>query len=175
MKRLIWATALTSILLTACSQSEQEKIQVDKASYQVENAILLQQRFEQLNHKLVIDFKKFKQVESLAFANQYPLDPNNLKSLNLHLVASTALKPTKIAYCQLMNDYFTQMYRLGHYNLKLLNDVQLPNSDQEDLSKNFASANQFYDFILNRYTSYRQVQQVMGYGCNLKSALQSTE
>ena len=29
----------------------------------------------------------------------------------------------------------------------------------------------FYTFILDRYTTYRQVQQTMGYGCNLKAAL----
>ena len=29
----------------------------------------------------------------------------------------------------------------------------------------------FYDFILNRYTSYRQAQEIMGFGCNLKEAL----
>ena len=117
------------------------------------------------------DFKQFKQVENIAFAHQFPLDVNNLQTLNQHLVASTALKPTKIAYCDMMNGYFAELYRLGHYNLDFLKDVKLPRAEQENLAENFANAESYYDFILNRYTSYRQVQQTMGYGCNLKAAL----
>lgn len=172
MKPLHWTTLVISILLTACFDSEPKKALVDIKAYQVANAESLQDRFNQLNVKLVADFKQFKTVESLAFANQYPLDSNDLQTLDLHLVASTALKPTKIAYCNLMNGYFTEMYRLGHYNLSLVKDIQLPNAKQENLEQDFASPDQFYDFILNRYTSYRQVQLVMGYGCNLKAALQ---
>ena len=71
-----------------------------------------------------------------------------------------------------MNGYFAEMYRLGHYNLELLDQIQLPQAQQENLKQNFANADNFYDFILNRYTSYRQVQQTMNYGCNLKAALQ---
>ena len=71
----------------------------------------------------------------------------------------------------MMNGYFAEMYRLGHYNLNLVNDIQLPNTEKEDLKANFSTADQFYTFILDRYTSYRQVQQTMNYGCNLKAAL----
>lgn len=172
MKPLILMTLVMVVVLSACSSPEPEKVKVDVNSYKVINAESLQERFNQLNVKLASDFKQFKQVESLAFANQYPLDPNDLKTLNMHLVASTALKPTKVAYCDLMNGYFTEMYRLGHYNLSLIKDIQLPNANQENLEQDFASVDQFYDFILNRYTTYRQVQQVMGYGCNLKAVLQ---
>ena len=76
-----------------------------------------------------------------------------------------------MAYCDMMNGYFAEMYRLGHYNLNLVNDIQLPNAEKEDLKANFSTADQFYTFILDRYTSYRQVQQTMNYGCNLKAAL----
>ena len=164
-------TLVMSIAFVGCTQNDVPKKSVDIKAYQVSDVAQLQKRFEQLNAKLTTDFQHFKQVESIAFAQQSPLDANNLKTLNMHLVASTALKPTKIAYCDLMNGYFVEMYRLGHYNLALVNDLKLPNAEQENLAQDFASPAQFYDFILNRYTTYRQVQQVMGYGCNLKAAL----
>lgn len=172
IKPLIWMTLVSSVLwIAACSNSEPATSKVNMAAYQVENAAALQQGFNQLNTKLATDFKHFKQVESQAFSNQSALDVNDLSTLDLHLVASTALKPTKVAYCNLMNGYFAEMYRLGHANLSLLKSVQLPHTEQENLVQDFASVDQFYDFILNRYSSYRQVQQVMGYGCNLKAAL----
>lgn len=71
----------------------------------------------------------------------------------------------------MMNGYFAEMYRLGHYNLNLVDKIQLPKAENEDLKSNFASSDQFYTFILDRYTAYRQVQQTMNYGCNLKAAL----
>ena len=171
MKPLIWTTLMLSTLLSGCSSEEKPKAVVDVKAYQVDNIDQLQQRFTQLNEKLAVDFKQFKQIENIAFANQYPLDTSDLKTLNMHLVASTALKPTKMAYCDLMNGYFTEMYRLGHSNLNLVKDLKLAHAEHENLEQSFASADQFYDFILNRYTTYRQVQQVMGYGCNLKAAL----
>jgi len=70
-----------------------------------------------------------------------------------------------------MNGYFAEMYRLGHYNLELISDVDIPHTEQENLKQNFSSPEQFYDFIINRYSTYRQVQQTMNYGCNLKAAL----
>jgi len=158
------------LILTACSQ-EAPKVEMNPDQYQVQSAQELKQRFDDLNIKLAKDFSQFKKVESIAFAHQFPLDVNNLQTLNQHLVASTALKPTKIAYCDMMNGYFSEMYRFGHYNLNLLKDIQLPKAGQENLQANFADADQFYTFILDRYTSYRQVQQVMNYGCNLKAAL----
>ncbi len=171
MKPLLWTTLIASIVFTGCSKTEEAKTVVNESQYKVKDVATLQTRFEQLNGKLATDFKKFKQTESMAFAQQLPLDVNNLKTLNMHLVASTSLKPTKLAYCDLMNGYFTEMYRLGHYNLQLVKDVKLPNAGNENLQTNFSSSDQFYDFILNRYTTYRQVQQIMGYGCNLKEAL----
>ena len=167
----VWLSTLAlGLTLTACSQ-EPEKVEVDPAQYQVKNAQELQQRFDTLNQKLATDFSQFKKVESIAFEHQFPLDVNNLRTLNQHLVASTALKSSKMAYCDMMNGYFAEMYRLGHYNLNLVNDIQLPNTEKEDLKANFSTADQFYTFILDRYTSYRQVQQTMNYGCNLKAAL----
>ena len=71
----------------------------------------------------------------------------------------------------MMNAYFADMYRLGHYNLELVDDIQLPNAANENLKDNFSNVDHFYTFILDRYTTYRQVQQTMGYGCNLKAAL----
>ena len=70
-----------------------------------------------------------------------------------------------------MNHYFSEMYHLGHVNLALVKDVKLPNAANEDLSQVFANADQFYDFIINRYTTYKQAQETMQYGCNLKAAL----
>ena len=170
-KPLSLLTLVMSMAFVGCTQDDVPKKSVDIKAYQVLDVDQLQNKFAQLNAKLVTDFQNFKQIESIAFAQQSPLDANDLKTLNMHLVASTALKPTKVAYCDLMNGYFVEMYRLGHYNLSLVKDLKLPNAEQENLALDFASPDQFYDFILNRYTTYRQVQQVMGYGCNLKAAL----
>lgn len=171
MKPLLCATLIASVAFIGCSKTEEVKPVIDESKYKVADVATLQTRFEQLNKKLSLDFKQFKKDESIAFAHQLPLDVDNLKTLNMHLVASTSLKPTKVAYCDLMNGYFTEMYRLGHYNLNLVKELKLPNVAQENLQQDFSSADLFYDFILNRYTTYRQVQQVMGYGCNLKEAL----
>jgi len=172
-KPFILTTLIASVFFIGCTVEKDKKVPVDISTYQVHDIQQLQQRFNQLNIQLAQNFKQFKRTEYIAFANQYPLDTNNLRTLNLHLVASTSLKPTKVAYCHLMNDYFTEMYRLGHYNLNLVNGLKLPNTAQENLKKDFSSEDQFYDFILNRYTTYRQVQEVMGYGCNLKAALKN--
>ena len=133
----IWLTSLALLVgLTACSQ-EAKKPVVDPVQYQVQTAPELQQRFDALNMKLAQDFQKFKKVESIAFSHQFPLDANNLQSLNRHLVSSTALKPSKIAYCDMMNTYFADMYRLGHYNLELVDEIKLPNASNENLKENF--------------------------------------
>lgn len=171
MKPFVYGGLLVVCGLSACSNPQQTQVKIDPKQYQVQDATALQQRIDALNVKLAQDFKQFKQVENIAFAHQFPLDVNNLQTLNQHLVASTALKPTKIAYCDMMNGHFAELYRLGHYNLDFLKDVKLPRAEQENLTENFANAESYYDFILNRYTSYRQVQQTMGYGCNLKAAL----
>lgn len=167
----VWLTSLALLIgLTACSKEPQKPV-VDPVKYQVQTAQELQQRFDALNSQLAQDFQKFKKLESIAFSHQFPLDVNNLQTLNRHLVSSTALKPSKIAYCDMMNAYFADMYRLGHYNLELVDDIQLPNAANENLKDNFSNADHFYTLILDRYTTYRQVQQTMGYGCNLKAAL----
>lgn len=171
MKPFVLATLILSVVLSACSSSEQQKIQIDPQKYKVQDAASLQQRFESLNQQLSKDYQAFKKSNNIAFSDQSLLDVNQLQTLNLHAVSSTSLKPVKQAYCQMMNGYFAEMYQLGHQNLNIIGHVKLPHAQGENLSKNFADADQFYDFILNRYTSYRQAQEIMGFGCNLKAAL----
>ncbi|WP_180041714.1 MULTISPECIES: hypothetical protein [unclassified Acinetobacter] len=171
MKPFVLATLILSVVLSACSSSEQQKIQIDPQKYKVQDAASLQQRFETLNQQLSKDYQAFKKSNNIAFSDQSLLDVNQLQTLNLHAVSSTSLKPVKQAYCQMMNGYFAEMYQLGHQNLNIIGHVKLPHAQGENLSKNFADADQFYDFILNRYTSYRQAQEIMGFGCNLKAAL----
>lgn len=171
MKPFVLATLILSVVLSACSSSEQQKIQIDPQKYKVQDAARLQQRFESLNQQLSKDYQAFKKSNNIAFSDQSLLDVNQLQTLNLHAVSSTSLKPVKQAYCQMMNGYFAEMYQLGHQNLNIIGQVKFPHAQGENLSKNFADADQFYDFILNRYTSYRQAQEIMGFGCNLKAAL----
>lgn len=171
MKPIILATLISSVIVSACSSSEQQKIQIDPQKYKMQDAASLQQRFESLNQQLSKDYQAFKKSNNIAFSDQSLLDVNQLQTLNLHAVSSTSLKPVKQAYCQMMNGYFAEMYQLGHQNLNIIGQVKLPHAQGENLSKNFADADQFYDFILNRYTSYRQAQEIMGFGCNLKAAL----
>ena len=167
----VWLASLAMVTGLAACSAEQQKVAVDPGKYQVKSAQELQQRFDDLNSKLAQDFQQFKKLESIAFSHQLPLDVNNLQTLNQHPVSRTALKSSKVAYCDMMNVYFAEMYRLGHYNLNLVDKIQLPKAENEDLKSNFASSDQFYTFILDRYTTYRQVQQTMNYGCNLKAAL----
>ncbi|WP_349926778.1 hypothetical protein ABJ384_08625 [Acinetobacter sp. A1-4-2] len=171
MKPFVLATLILSVVLSACSSSEQQKIQIDPQKYKVQDAASLQQRFESLNQQLSKDYQALKKSNNIAFSDQSLLDVNQLQTLNLHAVSSTSLKPVKQAYCQMMNGYFAEMYQLGHQNLNIIGQVKLSHAQGENLSKNFADADQFYDFILNRYTSYRQAQEIMGFGCNLKAAL----
>ena len=171
MKPIILATLISSVIVSACSSSEQQKIQIDPQKYKMQDAASLQQRFESLKQQLSKDYQAFKKSNNIAFSDQSLLDVNQLQTLNLHAVSSTSLKPVKQAYCQMMNGYFAEMYQLGHQNLNIIGQVKLPHAQGENLSKNFADADQFYDFILNRYTSYRQAQEIMGFGCNLKAAL----
>lgn len=171
MKPFVLATLILSVVLSACSSSEQQKIQIDPQKYKVQDAASLQQRFESLNQQLSKDYQAFKKSNNIAFSDQSILDVNQLQTLNLHAVSSTSLKPVKQAYCQMMNGYFAEMYQLGHQNLNIIGQVELPHAQGENLSKKFADADQFYDFILNHYTSYRQAQEIMGFGCNLKAAL----
>lgn len=169
-KPWIWMSVTISVALSACSSST-PPAPVDVKNYQVADTAQLQQRFAQLNQKLVRDFKQLKQTESVAFSDQSDLDAHDLRTLNLHLVSQNALKPSKIAYCKVMNQHFSEMYRLGHYNLKLVSGIELPNAKNENLVQVFQEPDQFYQFIIQRYTTYRQVQEGMGYGCNLAAAL----
>lgn len=171
MKAGLWAVGIISFTLVACGNEHEKKVVIDPQNYQVQNSAALQQRVDALNLQLATNFKKFKQVENLSFSDQTELDVNNLHTLNLHLVASTALKPSKQAYCDLMNQHFAELYHLGHSNLTLLDQIKLPNASNETLSKHFQDVDSYYNFIMNKYTSYRQVQQVMKYGCHLKAAL----
>lgn len=171
MKPLILATLIASLILSACSSSEQNKIQISPEQYKVQDIASLQQRFDGLNQQLSLDYQEFKKNNHIAFSDQSVLDINQLKTLDQHAVSRTSLKPVKQAYCDMMNGYFAEMYHLGNQNLNLIGQVQLPNMQAEDLTKSFANADQFYNFILNRYTSYRQAQEIMGFGCNLKAAL----
>ena len=171
LKPLILATLISTLVLSACSSSEQNETQIDPQKYQVQDVASLKQRFDLLNQKLSKDYQAFKKTNSIAFSDQSVFDSRQLKTLNLHAVSRTSLKPVKTAYCEMMNGYFAETYHLGHQNLSLIGQLQLPHAQREDLAKNFANADQFYDFILNRYTSYRQAQEIMGFGCNLKEAL----
>lgn len=171
MKPLIFVTLISSLLFSACSSSEQHKIQIDPQKYKVQDVASLQQHFEILNQRLSKNYQAFKKTNNIAFSDQSVLDVNQLKTLDQNAVSRTSLKPVKQAYCDMMNGYFAEMYHLGNQNLNLIGQVQLPNMQAEDLTKSFANADQFYDFILNRYTTYRQAQEIMGYGCDLKAAL----
>ena len=153
IKPLICATLISSLLFSACSSSEQHKAPVDPQQYKVQDAASLQQRFETLNQQLSKDYQAFKKTNNIAFSDQSVLDVNQLKTLDQNAVSRTSLKPVKQAYCEMMNGYFAEMYHLGNQNLNLIGQVQLPNMQAEDLEKSFANTDQFYDFILNRYTT----------------------
>ena len=171
LKLFIVATLISTLVLSACSSSKQNATQIDPQTYQVQDVTSLQQRFDVLNQQLTANYQTFKQTHNIVFSDQSVFDSRQLKTLNLHAVSRTSLKPVKTAYCEMMNDYFAEMYHLGHQNLSLMGQFQLPHAQNEDLAKSFANTDQFYDFILNRYTSYRQAQEIMGFGCNLKEAL----
>ena len=70
-----------------------------------------------------------------------------------------------------MNGYFNELYRLGHYILNLLPAIKMNNAPKTGLKQKFENADQFYKFILDEHSSYKQAQQVMGFGCNLRGAL----
>lgn len=169
--RFILVTLILSTMLVACSSSEQAAVKLDTTQYQVADAGVLQQRFNHLNQQLSEDYQLFKKNNNIAFSDQSILDVNQLQSLHLHAVSRSSLKPVKQAYCEMMNDYFVQMYHLGNQNLDLMPQIQLPHVSAQNLAKDFSSAAAFYDFVLNRYSSYRQAQEIMGLGCNLKHAL----
>lgn len=171
MKRIAAAAVFSSALFTACSNQEPQQPAVNEAAYAAKDAQDLQQKINQLNKQFSEDFKRFKRTESLAFSDQSALDVNNLKTLNLHTVSSTSLKPSKDAYCKMMNAYFNELYRLGHFNLNKLDGVKMNNAPASNLKSKFANADAFYTFILEEHTTYKQAQLGMGFGCNLRGAL----
>lgn len=171
MKPMFAVTILSSLFISACFSEEQQKAEVDPQIYAAKDAQDLQRRIDQLNGRLAQEFQQFKQKESFAFSDQSALDAANLRTLNLHPVSSTSLKPTKEAYCVMMNGYFNELYRLGHYNLNLLDAVKMNNAPKIGLKQKFENADQFYKFILDEHSSYKQAQQVMGFGCNLRGTL----
>lgn len=171
MKPILALTILSSLFFSACSSETPQKTEIDPAVYAVKNAAALQQRMNALNEQLAQNYQQFKQKEQIAFSDQSVLNSHDLKTLNLHAVSSTSLKPTKEAYCQMMNGYFNELYRLGHYNLNLLNDIQMNRAPTSDLKHKFENAEVFYQFILEEHTTYKQAQQIMGFGCNLRAAL----
>lgn len=60
MKPLIFTILISSILVSACSSSEQHKTQIDPQQYKVQDAASLQQRFDTLNQQLSKDYQAFK-------------------------------------------------------------------------------------------------------------------
>lgn len=172
MKRIAAAAVFFSALFTACTNQEPQQFKaVNEAAYAAKDAQDLQQKINQLNKQFSEDFKRFKRTESLAFSDQSVLDVNNLKTLNLHTVSSTSLKPSKEAYCKMMNAYFNELYRLGHFNLNKLDGVKMNNAPASNLKSKFANADAFYNFVLEEHTTYKQAQLGMGFGCNLRGAL----
>lgn len=171
MKRLsIMALMLVIGAVQGCSQQKDTKV-VDLAQFKVDTAQALQQRIDERNEKLRADFLQFKKIESIAFSDQSELDVNNLKTLSLHLVSRNALKSSKESYCKMMNQYFADIYHLGHFNLPLISQIQIPQTQSKDLPNYFADAEHYYQFIIQEHTTYKQVQEAMGLGCNLRSAL----
>lgn len=171
MKRIAAAAVFSSVLFTACSNQEPQQPAVNEAAYAAKDAQDLQQKINQLNMQFSENFKRFKQAESLAFSDQSALDVNNLKTLHLHTVSSTSLKPSKEAYCKMMNAYFNELYRLGHFNLNKLDGVKMNNAPASNLKSKFSNADAFYTFVLEEHTTYKQAQLGMGFGCNLRGAL----
>lgn len=167
----IYAAVFLCAVLTACTQDQKPQAEIDAAAYRVQNTQDLQRKIDQLNAQFSKDFQNFKKTESLAFSDQSVLDVNNFKTLHLHAVSSTSLKPTKDAYCKMMNAYFNELYRLGHFNLNVLDGAVLNGKAQTGLKPKFAAADAFYAYALDDYSSYKQAQQIMGFGCNLRDAL----
>ena len=55
LKPLILATLISTLVLSACSSSEQNETQIDPQKYQVQDVASLKQRFDLLNQKLSKD------------------------------------------------------------------------------------------------------------------------
>lgn len=169
--KLIAAAAVLSVMMAGCTEPKPEQVQVDINKYRVNDAPALQARLDELNAKLVQEYAQMKHQNAYAFADGSALDASDLMTLNMQAVSATALKPVKENYCAVMNNYFNELYRLGHFNIQLLPDVQIKHAPQQNLAQTFLNAQNFYQFILNDYSSYKQAQQQMGLGCNLLAAL----
>ena len=171
MKHGIVLLAVLTAGLMACTD-QQPVVKVNAADYQVADQTSLENRLQARNTQFAEDFTAFKKAHSQAFSTQKPVTEADLKKLHMHAVGATALKPTKEAYCSMMNGYFSDIYRLGHFNLAYIETVAVLNGAGEDAQENFANPEAFYNLVMERATTYRQAQQLMGYGCNLKAALQ---
>lgn len=171
MKPIFVLTILSSLIFSACASEKQPQAEIDPASYIVKDADELQQKIDLLNKHLAQDYQQFKKKEYIAFSDQSALNTADLKTLDLHAVSATSLKPTKEGYCKMMNTYFNELYRLGHYNLNFVDAIQMNHAPKENLKQKFENADQFYTFILDEHTTYKQAQQIMGFGCNLRAAL----
>ena len=177
MKCYVTAAVLSSVLLAACSNGETSKtdgskaMDVSAAAYTVQDAAKLQQRIAALNAELANSYQQMKRQNAYAFSDSSALNADDLTTLNVQAVSATALKPVKENYCTVMNGYFNELYRLGHFNLNLLDGIAMANAPKTGLRQQFENADTFYRFILEQHTSYKQAQQLMGFGCNLRAAL----
>ncbi len=171
MKFVLALSIISSLMLSACTADQKPSVEVKVSDYAVTDATSLQSKIDALNAQLASNYQQLKQQQHIAFSDQSPLDVMNLNSLHLHAVSATSLKPVKEEYCQLMNSYFNELYRLGHFNLNLLDQIQLKHQSQTALAPHFANADAFYAFALSDYSSYKKAQQIMGFGCNLRVAL----
>jgi len=166
--------SLSLVLLGACAEKRPDDFHSTPADYRVNSAVELQAKIDHLNQELQQQFLTFKSQYPDAFSDpKAELDVHNLHTLNEHLVSRFALKNAKNGYCNMMNSYFVKMFQIGHQNLNLVEHLKLKHLPaHENLKEIFAQPENFYQFIINRYTSYRQVQETMNYGCNLKGALE---
>ena len=171
MKQTIGLCAVLMAGLTACS-TEDKIPTVNAADYQVTDQASLHVRLQQLDQKFAQDFQGLKQQHNTAFSTQKTVTAQDLQQLHMHAVSTTSLKETKEAYCAVMNGYFSEVYRLGHFNLSHLANLKLLNVQPQDAQEDFANPEAFYNLVMDRATTYRQAQQTMGFGCNLKAALQ---
>lgn len=171
MKQLFIVATIFGIFLSGCNQDEASVQEIQPETYTVQSVQALEQRLVQLNEKLSADYLQMKQIYGYAFSNTTALDANNLKSLNVQAVSATALKPVKEHYCSLMNGYFAELYRLGRFNLTVVETIKLNNAPTKGLATQFVNTASFYQFVMEEHSTYKQAQQLMGFGCNLRAAL----
>ncbi|RKG31103.1 hypothetical protein D7V32_09470 [Acinetobacter tianfuensis] len=171
MKPFMAAALIGSIFLVGCVEDNTPAQALNPELYSVQNASQLQQKIADLNVKLADDYMQMKQMYGYAFSNTFALNADDLKTLNAQAVSATALKPVKEHYCSMMNGYFNELYRYGHFNQNLMDDVVLNNASAVGLADHFKNAASFYQFVMEEHSTYKQAQQLMGFGCNLRGAL----